>query len=83
MLYGRLENCRHGISRHALGVRINDELRTIDRNLRALVGKALRAARIHRQNIVLAGLDVPRSDHLDQFRAIRIGDVVVLREVLL
>ena len=89
---GNLNVCRNairaveyvgsGVDRHTLGARVKHVRRSINRDLRALIGKTRRAARVNGQDIVLAGFDVPGGDHLDQFRAVVSGDVVVLREVL-
>ena len=51
------------------------------RDLRTLDRKPQLAPRVDRQDVVLARLDVPGRDHLDQLRAVVSGDVVVLGEV--
>src|SRR4029450_3151015 len=53
-----------GVDWHTLGARVEYVRCTVDCDLRALIGKARCAARIYRQDIVLARLDVPSRDHL-------------------
>src|SRR5208283_1704882 len=70
-----------GVYRHALGVGVKHVRCAVDRDLRALVGKSQSAARIDWHDLVFACLDVPHGNHLDQFRAILRGYVVIFREI--
>ena len=49
---------------------------------RAFIHNPLRTAPIDRQYVVLARLDVPLGDHLDQLGAVLGGEVVILGKIL-
>ena len=81
MLCGRLQSLRRRRARHRLRAGIVDVAIAGRGNDGPFVHETLRAAAIDRQHVVLAGLDVPRGDHFDQFVAMLTRDVVVFSEV--
>ncbi len=70
------------IGRNHLRARVVGVARAIDGDLRARLGNPRHAATVDRQDVVLASLDVPVGDHLDQLRTVLGGEVVILGEVL-
>ena len=82
MLCGRFSTLAAGVGRHHLGARVDTCSSCGLRRSADASRQAERAAAVDRQDVVLAGLDVPGPDHLDQLRAVLGGEVVILREVL-
>ena len=78
-----VEQPRASVERHGLGAWVEGVAGAVGGDLRALFGKALRAAPVDRHHIVLAGLHIPHADHLDQLGAIFGRHVVVFGEILL
>ena len=77
-----VDQARRGIAGHHLGAGVIDVLLAVDRDLRPLIREAQGAAAVDRQDVVLAGLDVPHADHGDQPVALLRGEVVGFREIL-
>ena len=77
-----VEHLRRGRERDDRQVGVEDVLRAVRGELRALGGEAQEEAAVERQHVVLAGLHPPARDHLAQLLGVLGGEVVRLGRVL-
>src|SRR5215470_1729068 len=77
-----IEHLDGDVLRHRLRAGVVDVGLPVLRKLRTLVSESCCSAAVERKDIVLAGLDVPQRNHLDQLGPVRSGQVIGLRGIV-